>query len=109
MEKKDKDLLIDKAFIKTLSLKEDYLKTVNLSLGELLLDEVLDSELLKPLPIISTVHAMYKTGKSIQEAFFTKKVLAFFVGISNLPLTKRIEFTEKMNNDIKLKLLKKQW
>lgn len=103
MEKKDKDELLDKAFLKTLSLKEDYLKTVNLSLGELLLDEVLDNELLKPLPIISTVHAMYKTGRTVQEAFFTKKVLAFFVGTSNLSFVRRKEFTEKMNKDKKFK------
>ncbi|MEM6813662.1 MAG: hypothetical protein AAF600_04640 [Bacteroidota bacterium] len=103
MKNKNKALTIDQAFIQALSNTDDYLKGTKISMGELLLDEVMDNELLKPLPIVSFVHGIYKTGKSVQEAFFTKKVIAFFSGTSNLGQEKRKEFAEKMNKDRQFK------
>jgi len=52
--------------------------------GELLLDSQLSEGLLKEIPVISTIWAAYKTGKSLQEHLYLRKLKLFVENITDI-------------------------
>lgn len=56
---------------------------LTIDLAEIGLDEITDSEILKNIPVIKTLITIYKTGMSIKERHFAKKVMLFASHIHN--------------------------
>lgn len=97
MSREETNSKFEDAFIEALSRQQDHLTKLNLSVGELILDEIIENDTLKPLPIIGTVYGLYKTGKNISERFFLKKVLKFFTAAGRFTNAKKQRFITKMS------------
>lgn len=65
---------------------------------EVAIDSFLKEGILKEMPIIKTVFALYKTGKSIKEQFTLRKILSFLNGCSNLSQEEAEEFIRSFEN-----------
>lgn len=59
------------------------------------------NELISTLPIIKTIVGVTKTGLSIKDLLFTKKLLRLLQISSEVPLSERKEFIEKIETDKK--------
>ena len=81
---------------KTISNSE--LVSVSGELGEIAIDSILDDGLLKDIPIIGTITGLWKTGASIKDALFTKKLLVFLNSISSIPADKRAGMVESLGD-----------
>lgn len=73
--------------------------------AELCFDKILSDGLLKDIPIVNFLVAFVKAGKSVKEYQFTKKILYFLNGISDIELTKRVRFMEKHGVNIGSRLI----
>ncbi|MCB1815115.1 MAG: hypothetical protein KDK04_25850 [Candidatus Competibacteraceae bacterium] len=81
---------------KTISNSE--LVSVSGELGEVAIDSILENGLLKDIPIISTITGLWKTGASIKDALFTRKLLVFLSTISDIPVEKREGMLESLDD-----------
>jgi len=73
--------------------------------AELCFDKILSDGILKDIPIVNFLVAFVKAGKSVKEYQFTKKILYFLNGISDIELTKRVRFMEKHGVNIGSRLI----
>lgn len=92
--------MIDKL---TKTIKED-LSALSRDYIEIAIDSFLQDGVLKDLPVIGSVVSLLKVGKTINDIFFTQKILYFLHGIKDIPLDRRIEMIEKIDNDPNLRI-----
>ena len=83
---------------KTISNSE--LVSVSSELGEIAIDSILEDGLLKDLPIIASLTGLWKTGASIKDALFTRKLITFLNAISDIPTDKRAGMVESLNDPV---------
>lgn len=70
-------------------------------IAEIPLDAKLPEGLLKELPGLGTIFALYKTGISIKDYLFTKRLSLFLFEIYKIPPKERRRLVEKINRDDK--------
>jgi hypothetical protein len=83
------------------TLKNSDLTEIAADFGELMLDEGLSNDLVKDIPILSTLRNLYNVTTSISNYLFTKKVLKFLKGLADIPLKEREKLIERMATDEK--------
>jgi hypothetical protein len=66
------------------SIAESPLAGLGTDLGEVVLDSILDDGVLKEIPIIGSVVALFKTGSNIRDRFYLKKLLLFLQAMASL-------------------------
>lgn len=86
------------------SLKEESISCIG-EYAEIGLDAVMEDGILKNIPIVSTVIAVYKIGSSIKERYNMKKLLVFLNELNNgiLDEQKRKEYQQKFQSSEKFR------
>src|SRR5262245_61944564 len=79
------------------SIKSSDLKDIAVDLSEIGLDSLLEDGLLKDIPVFGSLVKLYKTGQTIRDALFAKKLLLFLQGISKVSPEQRRATIEKLN------------
>ncbi|MFM2484358.1 hypothetical protein [Celerinatantimonas yamalensis] len=78
------------------------LTNVSSNLLEVGVDSLLEGGVLKDIPIIGSVVGLFKSGISIKERFYVKKLLKFLVEFKNIDEEARAKFvSEELSNDSK--------
>ena len=86
------------------TLVESDLGNITTEIVESVLDEtLLENSLLKEIPILSSLVSIGKTTASVKNYLFTKKLLAFLSGLSEVSHEKRKEAISRVNSDPKYK------
>jgi hypothetical protein len=68
--------------------------------SEIFIDDLIDNEVLKNIPIIKTFVGAIKGGIAINQFFFAKKLLTFIATFNvGLNPAKKLKFQEQINND----------
>ena len=60
---------------------------------------MLDNDIINNLPIVKFLAGIAKAGLSVKDYFFTRKILRFLLVSSKIPLNKRKDFVNKIEND----------
>lgn len=66
------------------SIAESPLAELGTDLGEVVLDSILDDGVLKEIPIIGSVVALFKTGSNIRDRLYLKKLLLYLKALASL-------------------------
>ncbi|MDU0370586.1 hypothetical protein ACFPAF_09305 [Hymenobacter endophyticus] len=61
-------------------------------------DSVLDEGLIKDIPVLNTVHSLFKIGSSIKEKIFINMLLKFLFELKDIAIDKRIDFVNKLQD-----------
>jgi len=80
------------------TLKNSDLQNVTIGLAEVVLDNLLNDEIAKDIPIINTILGLWKTSIEIKDRLFLKKIIYFISGLSNTPINKRKQMVDEINN-----------
>ncbi|ALD21722.1 hypothetical protein AM218_11515 [Hymenobacter sp. DG25A] len=59
-------------------------------------DSLTDDGMMKDIPVVNTIHSLYKIGTSIRERIFINMILKFLVELKDIPLEKRKEFADRL-------------
>jgi hypothetical protein len=65
------------------------------------LDELINIDAIKDLPIVNTISSVYKLKNAVSDAIFLKKIIAFLKQIHTIPTEKTLKEIEKINNSKK--------
>ena len=65
------------------------------------LDQILNSELFKDIPIVGKIVGLFKTANNISNFLFLKKILAFLRGIEDISQEERAKLINEINNSKK--------
>lgn len=95
----EKDTQRGSAIVK--ALKSNSLTTLGKEYLEVGIDAMLNSDLLKEIPVVKTVVGVFETAGSFKDELLTKKVLRFFMHLSEISEEERIEMVERLNEDDK--------
>lgn len=80
------------------SVAKDNLRGILETTAELTLDNILESEELKQIPVFGTLVKVVKLGSSIRDRLFARKLLTFLREVSSTPLEKRTEFVSRLSS-----------
>jgi hypothetical protein len=78
-------------------ISREHLETIFEDLTEVTLDSLMQDGVLKEIPIIATVVGLLKTSNNIREKIFAKKLLNFFYALKDIPIKKRIDFIQRLD------------
>ncbi|HCR3030357.1 TPA: hypothetical protein ON390_003993 [Escherichia coli] len=81
------------------ALNADQLSDLGKDYGEIAVDSLMDSGLLKEIPVIKTIFAVSGAIGSVRDYLFTEKLIRFLFNFSDLSDAQRINMTEKLNGD----------
>ncbi len=81
------------------SIASDEVIGVIKDIGELTLDGLLDDGIIKDVPILGTLHSLYKLGVGLKERHHYKKIAAFLSQLSDIPKDQRDAFLKKMDEE----------
>jgi hypothetical protein len=70
-----------------------------LELIELPLDHALDPGILREVPVLGTLLALWRTGRTVRDHLFTKKLLGFLEELSKVPRERRAEMIPRLHAD----------
>jgi hypothetical protein len=76
---------------------------IGLDLVEIRLDQILDDDLLKDLPIVGSIVKIFKGTLDVRERIFIAKIAKFLFRLNDVPLKNRDRFRSKVSSDPKLK------
>jgi hypothetical protein len=85
------------------SIATDKLNSVGRDLGEVALDTVLKKGILRDIPVLNTIVALYQAGVEMHHHFFIRKVINFLRELSSTPFEKRQKFVEEIERNPKQK------
>ncbi|SFB28107.1 hypothetical protein SAMN05660845_2378 [Flavobacterium swingsii] len=83
----------------TETIKSSELTKVSGELIEVGIDSILKNGLLKDIPVISVLSGIWKTGVAIRDYRFSNKLLLFLHESSKLPLEKRLQLIEDLEDN----------
>ncbi len=75
------------------------LTAVGTELSEIAIDSLLDDGVLKELPIIGTLTGLWKTGVTIRDALFVRKLLTFLNGLSEISIEDRTKMIASLDDE----------
>ncbi len=70
---------------------------IGLDLSEIAIDQFINEGLLKDIPIVNTVLALFKAGTSIKDALYIKKLLLFIGKVQEVSKDKRVNFLKEIS------------
>lgn len=79
------------------SLTGSELVNTGLDITEIAIDQLLNEGLLKEVPVVKSLIALVKTGYSIRDALYIKKVLLFVLGVQEVSEEKRLIFLKDIS------------
>ncbi|WP_010241520.1 hypothetical protein [Clostridium arbusti] len=85
--------------IKENNINFDDIKDAGIDNIEVALDNFLQDRILKEIPFVKTVIALFKTGKSIRDYLLMEKLCAFLTNIEDIPQDKINKFINKLENE----------
>ena len=80
------------------SVAKDNLRGILENAAELTLDNILESDELKQIPVFGALVKVVKLGSSIRDRLFARKVLLFLQEVSSTPPEKRIAFVNNLSS-----------
>lgn len=80
------------------SVAKDNLRGILETTAELTLDNILESEELKQIPVFGTLVKVVKLGSSIRDRLFARKLFTFLREVASTPLEKRTEFVNRLSS-----------
>jgi hypothetical protein len=86
-----------------ITLFDDSIKSLSQDYLELGIDSLMDNELIKSIPIIKTLNALYKTTKSIEEYRLKRKIIRFLFQIKDIPKDQISKTLKKIEDDTSYK------
>lgn len=86
------------------TLTNSNLQNLNADVTEFAIDRLLDDELLKEIPIVSTIASILKIGANIHDRLFLKKLLSFLFQLKNVPIDKRKKMIEGIDDSKKYRV-----
>jgi len=100
-----KEMLVDQKLEISLidSLAHSKLERLAIEGAELTLDNLLGSGLLKDIPIVNTLSAIYSTSVSIRNYLFMKKIIRFLSEITDIAEQERKKFVRQLDKDKEFK------
>lgn len=87
-----------------LTLTDSNLINIGVDLSELTFDSIIKNDLLKEIPIVSTIINLSKFGANIHDNLFLKKILYFLNNLKDISSEKRKELVENINKSKKYKV-----
>lgn len=72
-------------------------------IGESVMDNFLDDEILKDIPLVGLLFKMKNVVTTIQDKLFAKKLLSFLKELENVPIEKRYEQINKIDSNSEYK------
>ncbi|MGY2134155.1 hypothetical protein ACW9KT_18125 [Hymenobacter sp. HD11105] len=81
-----------------LSAAASNLTDITKDLVEATFDSVVSDGLIKDIPVINTIHSIFKVGSSIREKIFINMLLKFLLELKDIPLNEREVFINKLEN-----------
>lgn len=81
------------------AIKSKEITEITKDLTEVAIDQMLQDGIFKDLPFIGTLYNIYNLSQNISNAFFTKKILKFYLEVNDIPEKKRTEFIEKIESE----------
>lgn len=81
------------------SIKSNEILEISTDIVESGIDQLIDNELLKDIPILGTGYKLITFANKITESFYIQKILKFLFQIQDISLEKRIEFIEKLEKE----------
>jgi transcriptional regulator NrdR family protein len=82
-----------------ITIQNNDLSIINEDLLEFGLDFFLEEGVLRDLPVIGAISGVYKFGKSIHTAHFTKKIVNFLFELKSTTIEERNEFVKKVEEE----------
>ena len=83
----------------TATLKNTDLQGLNVDLGEIAIDVLMQDGILKEIPIIKTVLALKDFGSNVQKRFFLIKVFGFISNLEGTSIEERQAFIDRIERD----------
>ena len=80
------------------SVAKDNLGGVLATTAELTLDNILESEELKQIPVFGTLVKIAKLGSSIRDRLFARKLQRFLREVASIPFEKRAQFVDELSS-----------
>lgn len=80
------------------ALKSD-LSKLSAELVEVGIDQILEHDLWKDIPVVSSMVSIFRVGMNIKERIFFKKLLIFLNAIKEIPLEDRVNFLSKFKEE----------
>ena len=97
MSDKPEHRAIGESLVTTLA--ESNLASVLNDVGELTLDSVLDEGVLKDLPVVATLTAIWKTGRNLRDLLFLQKLARFLNEMKEISSEDRTEMIRRLEED----------
>lgn len=69
-----------------------------IDVAEYSIDEIINNEIIKQIPIVKTVIGTIQTGVNIRDRLFLKKIVAFLVGINHVSEKRRKKVVAKIDS-----------
>jgi hypothetical protein len=85
---------LPESFSKTLGTSD--LTTVGIDVAEVTLDSLLNDGALRDLPVIGTLVNLWKTGVTVKDALFLRKLLIFLDQLKEIPVEKRRDMIKSL-------------
>ena len=99
MEHQTTDPNINDSLTKTLAASD--LSSIANELTELSVDALLGEGVLRDLPIVGSLVAIWKTGATVRDALFVRKLTAFLAQMNEIPSEQRSRMLEVLQNESK--------
>lgn len=80
------------------SVISENLADISADILEASIDQIIDNEFLKDIPIIGIGMKAFGLSQKVREGIFTKKVLKFLFHLKDIPKNKREEFVKKLED-----------
>lgn len=81
------------------TLAESDLASVLKDVGELTLDSILEEGVLQDLPVVATLTGIWKTGRSIRDLLFLKKLTSFLIELKDICPRDRTDMVKRLEED----------
>jgi len=75
------------------------LSSAALELGEIPLDAFTDSGVLRDIPVLGTLSALWRAGVTVRDHLFTKKLIRFLSSLKEVPSDRRSEMVARLEAD----------
>lgn len=77
-------------------ISKEHIENIVEDISEVALDAILKDGILKDLPAIGIIVSLIKTSNNIREKIFAKKLLKFLYTLKDIPIEKRLEFINRI-------------
>jgi hypothetical protein len=81
------------------TIKQSELPGVTWELLEVAADSALQNDLLRDIPVASTILGLWKTGAAVRDYLLVKKLIAFLGGLRDIPVEQRRDMVARLEAD----------